>query len=337
MIISRTTTFLRHLMLFIPLFALLSDFAFAAPPLHRITRHEYIERYKSIAIDHQQRFGIPASITMAQGILESDSGNSILSRGSNNHFGIKCKSNWKGRTYTYTDDAPDECFRAYDRVEQSYEDHANFLDGSIRYDSLFRFSPTDYRSWARGLKNAGYATARDYTARLVKIIEDEKLYLLDTEAEDGVKAYDELMAKRPAQVEEQPAMSASKIDPNNFQVAVGRYSGYGIYMTNKTRFVRAKSGDTYRSIAKSFGISKGAMSKNNDTSNVKEELEAGSVVYIDRKQKSWRGNVREHRVLPGETVRSVSQAYAIREKSLRKMNKMDKDDEFATGAIVYIQ
>ena len=132
----------------------------------RQTKEEYIERYKHIAIDHMERYGIPASITMAQGILESDSGNSNLARRSNNHFGIKCKKDWKGQRVYHTDDAPDECFRKYDSVEESYEDHANFLDKSPRYDSLFAYSNTDYRSWARGLKAAGYATAPDYAQRL---------------------------------------------------------------------------------------------------------------------------------------------------------------------------
>ena len=147
----------------------------------RLTKEEYIDRYKEIAIDHMERYGIPASITMAQGILESDSGNSNLARRSNNHFGIKCKKDWKGAKVYHTDDAPNECFRKYDSVEDSYEDHAEFLDNSPRYDSLFAYPSNDYRSWARGLKAAGYATAPDYAQRLIKIIEDNKLFLLDNE------------------------------------------------------------------------------------------------------------------------------------------------------------
>ena len=145
----------------------------------RQTREEYIDKYKHIAIEHMERYGIPASITLAQGILESDSGNSNLARRSNNHFGIKCKSNWKGERVYHTDDAPDECFRKYDSVEESYEDHAEFLDQSPRYDSLFAYSSSDYRSWARGLKAAGYATAPDYAQRLTRIIEENLLFLFD--------------------------------------------------------------------------------------------------------------------------------------------------------------
>ena len=146
-----------------------------------MTRAEYVEKYKWIAIEHMKRFGIPASITMAQGILESSAGNSELARKSNNHFGIKCKKNWTGDKVYHDDDAKGECFRAYPSVEASYEDHAKFLDESPRYDSLFAYPSNDYRSWARGLKACGYATAPDYAERLIKIIENMKLYELDNE------------------------------------------------------------------------------------------------------------------------------------------------------------
>ena len=139
----------------------LTLFAVSASAQTRQTKEEYIDKYKHIAIDHMERYGIPASITLAQGILESDSGNSNLARRANNHFGIKCKKDWKGERVYHTDDAPNECFRKYDTVEESYEDHAEFLDQSPRYDSLFAYSTTDYKSWARGLRAAGYATAPD--------------------------------------------------------------------------------------------------------------------------------------------------------------------------------
>ncbi len=126
-----------------------------------------------------ERYGIPASITLAQGILESDSGNSTLAKSSNNHFGIKCKKNWTGARVYHDDDAKGECFRKYGSVEESYQDHADFLDQQPRYDSLFAYASNDYRSWARGLKAAGYATAPDYAQRLTRIIEEYELYLLD--------------------------------------------------------------------------------------------------------------------------------------------------------------
>ena len=131
----------------------------------RQTREEYINKYKKIAVAHMERYGIPASITMAQGILESDCGNSWLSQASNNHFGIKCKRNWTGDVVYYDDDEKGECFRSYPSVEASYQDHAEFLDSQPRYDSLFSYAPNDYKSWARGLKAAGCAATHPHHRR----------------------------------------------------------------------------------------------------------------------------------------------------------------------------
>ncbi len=338
MIISGRTTFLAKLLPLLAIFLISAEFAKSETTYKRVSREEYIDKYRHIAIEHQQRYGIPASITMAQGILESDCGNSTLSRRSNNHFGIKCKSDWTGRKVRHTDDAPDECFRAYDKVEQSYEDHAKFLDESPRYDSLFNFSPTDYRSWARGLKGAGYATAPDYAPRLVKIIEDSKLYLLDIEAEDGVKAYDKMMAKRRKEEGEiEPEPKASGVDPNNYQVSIGSYEGYAIYKTNRTRYVKAKNGDTYSSIAKTFNVPKRTLAKYNDSKNITRELLLNEVVYIEKKQRRWRGNIKGHRVREGESVHSVSQSYAIQEKHLRKINDFSGKDVAAVGAVMQLK
>jgi flagellum-specific peptidoglycan hydrolase FlgJ len=145
----------------------------------RLSRREYIDLYKDIAIREMHRSGIPASITMAQGCLESDNGNSSLSRKSNNHFGIKCKTGWDGPRVYHNDDALNECFRKYPTVEDSYDDHTNFLMTQPRYAFLFAHKHTDYKSWAYGLKKAGYATDPNYPERLIKIIEEENLHALD--------------------------------------------------------------------------------------------------------------------------------------------------------------
>ncbi len=339
MTFSIKTTFLAKLVLFLMVFTASLALHSASSAEKRITREEYIIRYRQIAIEHQQRYGIPASITMAQGILESDCGNSNLSRRSNNHFGIKCKSDWEGRSVRHTDDAPNECFRAYDLVEHSYEDHAKFLDESPRYDSLFNFSPTDYRSWARGLKGAGYATAPDYAPRLVKIIEDEKLYLLDLEAEDGVKAYDTMLAaKRKAEGKAgmEASTTAVAIDPNNFSVPIRTFEGYSIYKTNRSRYTRAKAGDSYKTLAKRFDIPRSSLAKYNDAS-AKTPIKADDMIYLEFKGRKWRGNVKEHRVRSGESVYQLSQSYAIREKSLRKINHLGKRDEVPVGATIYLK
>ncbi|MFI3248203.1 MAG: glucosaminidase domain-containing protein [Rikenellaceae bacterium] len=317
---------------------LISQTSLAANSNQRISREEYIARYKHIAIEHQRYYGIPASITMAQGILESDSGNSYLAKGSNNHFGIKCKSNWTGRTFTHTDDAPDECFRAYDSVEASYEDHAEFLDSSPRYDSLFRFDPTDYRSWARGLKGAGYATAPDYTARLVKLIEDNNLYMLDIEAEGGVvpESTQIVVDVKPAPHNEVTKVVGNAVDPNNFHVSIDTYNGYNIYRTNHTCYTTAKRGDTTKSIAQSFDLSEKKIRKYNDLKDG-EKIKGGDIIFIERKQSRWLGNVAKHHLLKGETLHSISQRYAIRESSLRRMNRVKGGAEPNVGTDIKIK
>ena len=135
----------------------------------------YIETYRDIAITEMQRTGVPAAIKLAQGIHETTAGTSDLVRRSNNHFGIKCKSNWTGESVSHTDDAPHECFRKYDEPSQSYKDHSDFLKGSSRYASLFNLDPLDYEGWAYGLKKAGYATNPRYPQIIIKLVETYQL------------------------------------------------------------------------------------------------------------------------------------------------------------------
>ncbi len=313
-----------------PLFFLaLALFSAVAVRAQRIqTREEYIDRYKAIAVAHMERYGIPASITLAQGILESDCGNSWLSMQSNNHFGIKCKRDWRGDKVYYDDDAKGECFRSYPSVEASYEDHARFLDTQPRYDSLFAYAPTDYRSWARGLKAAGYATAPDYAQRLVRIIEESDLYLLDREGGEalysrrhapGIGAEDWFAGQ--SSVERAATLSGEGIDLDNYRVTINAHDGYNVYRTNSVSYVLAREGDTYERIGKSFRVSARNLRKFNDVERTAQPM-PGEVVYIGRKQSRWKGNATTHTVSPGETLFSVSQSYGIRSKSLRRMNKL---------------
>ena len=159
----------------------------------KLSREEYIRRYKGLAVEEMDIYGIPASIKMAQALLESDNGNGRLAREANNHFGIKCKSTWTGATISHDDDAAGECFRKYASVEDSYRDHSEFLDRSERYQDLFKLDPLDYKGWAYGLKQAGYATNPQYAELLIKIIEDNRLYLLD----EGRDIDPQIMGNRP--------------------------------------------------------------------------------------------------------------------------------------------
>lgn len=310
---------------------------FTAQAKERQTREEYVEKYKAIAIAHMERYGIPASITMAQGILESDSGNSRLSTTSNNHFGIKCKKHWTGDRVYHDDDAKGECFRAYPSVEASYQDHADFLDQSPRYDSLFAYPADDYRSWARGLKAAGYATAPDYAERLVKIIESMKLYLLDKE--NGNKIYSAAQtatANTEAWFESNIATSDEQINPNAFRVTVNSHKGYGVYRTNHTFYVVAKEGDTFESIGELFDISPKMLRKFNDRAK-EDELQKGEIVYIERKKTQWLGNVMQHKVVRDENLYSLSQSYGIRQKSLAKLNKLSPNEQVRKGDIIRLR
>ena len=286
------------------------------------TREEYIEKYKSIAIAHMEKFGIPASITMAQGILESDAGNSALSLSSNNHFGIKCKKHWTGRKVYHDDDAKGECFRAYPSVEASYEDHALFLDSSPRYDSLFSYPSNDYKSWARGLKAAGYATAPDYAERLVAIIEKYKLYILD-QADGGAIYSSGKNARENAEwfAQQSSLQNQNQIIEDPFNITINAHKGYSIYRINHTCYVLAKEGDTYESLSKIFAISESNLRKFNDVSR-KAELTKGSIVYIERKKSAWQFQQLLHTASHGQTLHSISQSYGIRLRSLARLNRV---------------
>ena len=288
----------------------------------RQTREEYIERYKSIAVAHMERYGIPASITMAQGILESDAGNSALSISSNNHFGIKCKKNWTGRKVYHDDDAKGECFRAYPSVEESYQDHAEFLDSSPRYDSLFSYPSNDYRSWARGLKAAGYATAPDYAERLVAIIEKYNLHLLDQQDGDAVYS----SGKNAKQNAEYFALQSNiirqeavGIDP--FRISSSVHKGYNVYRTNNTCYVVAKKDDTYATLGKTFAISERMLRRFNDATKT-DTLKENDIVYIERKKERWMGDALLHEVRKDEDLHSLSQSFGIRKNRLARLNRL---------------
>jgi len=310
----------------------------------RQTREEYVERYKHIAVAHMERYGIPASIIMAQGILESNCGNSRLALEGNNHFGIKCKKDWKGRKMHHTDDAPNECFRCYDSAEESYRDHANFLDSQPRYDSLFAYASDDYKSWAHGLKNAGYATAKDYAHRLIKIIEESELFLLDKpggEREYGLRPSRKINDPEGWFMEqssvEQTATSSSEVDPDNYRVTINAHAGYNVYETNGVHYVLAKKGDTFENIGEKFRLSPRNLRRFNELKDKQAQPMTGEVVYIERKKKRWDGNAHVHICRQGETVYAIGQSYGIRTRSIEKMNKLKPGSELATGQHIRIK
>ena len=254
---------------------------------------DYIKKYRELAVEEMKKYHIPASITLAQGLLESGAGQSALARKSNNHFGIKCGSDWYGKTVSHDDDARGECFRAYKHPKDSYEDHSKFLAGRPRYASLFKLNITDYRGWARGLKKAGYATNPRYADQLIGIIELYELYKYDD------KNY----------------LKWIKKNPNPHQT----------YIANGLLYIVVRAGDSWKSISQEFDISQKKLRKYNDLYKG-YALQVGDILYLEKKNKKADKEHIVHVLRAGESMYSISQKYGIRLKNLYKLNKMDEDD-----------
>ena len=213
---------------------------------------EYIKKYRDIAVDEMKRYHIPASITLAQGLLESGAGQGTLARKSNNHFGIKCGGDWRGKTVKHDDDARNECFRVYKNAKDSYRDHSKFLAGKQRYAALFRLKITDYKGWAHGLKKAGYATNPRYAYQLIDIIERYDLYKYDKKG--GLK----WMKENPFPHEP--------------------------FIANGLLYIKVQEGATWKSISKEFDISKRKLRKYNDLYKG-YELQEGDILYLEKKNR----------------------------------------------------
>jgi len=289
-------------------------------------RQDYIEKYKVTAVEKMLEHGIPASITLAQGILESGAGKSGLAKDANNHFGIKCHKDWTGDTYIMDDDKKNECFRKYKTAAESFEDHSQFLTSRGRYAFLFEYKVTDYKKWAHGLKKAGYATNPKYAHLLIKVIEDNELYKYDK-----IKSLKELgVNEKPKDVIEEPI-----IDPNpqanttqDFKPVSVSETNRLIYENEGVKYVLAVKNDTYHSIAAEFNVYSWQLRKYNDASK-KTELKAGDFVYLEKKNK--KAKVKFHIVQHGETLRSICQKYAVQAKSIRKKNGMKKGMPLRNG------
>ncbi len=302
------------------LYAIIFVFSVSAS-VSQTTRKEYIEKYQVLAIEEMNRSGIPASIKMAQACLESSNGNSVLSKMSNNHFGIKCKSTWTGKTVKHDDDEKDECFRKYSSVEDSYIDHTNFLMASPRYFSLFQLRPDDYIGWAHGLKKAGYATAPDYAHRLIKIIEDNQLFRLDYKISN-----DQLMVAE--------TQFHSKNVSNN--LTINLYQSRQITKRNHLKSVVAKTGDTYEILAQEFGIKAWELYNFNDQP-IGYQPQNNEVVYIEAKHRKAVKGVLTHKVNPAETMHYISQLYGIKLNPLYKRNRMKYGEQPRTEEVIYLR
>lgn len=319
---------------YITLFTLCASvMALSANAQDRLTRQEYIQKYKALAIEEMEIYGIPASITMAQALLESDDGNGRLAREANNHFGIKCKSSWTGMTISHDDDAKGECFRKYATVENSYTDHSEFLDKSARYQDLFKLDPLDYKGWAYGLKQAGYATNPAYAELLIKIIEDNQLYHLDRGEELNPTTPDQSAIEKPQQTlaATEPMPKEQVVDVDNYSIAItGEAGHHTVYHNNGSEFTTAKAGDTYATIAAEFGLTVKKLLKYNDLTTV-PVLKPGEMVYLRQKNKRSENGKLIHVAKENETMYSIAQKYGIRLKNLCNMNRRTADSEVKSG------
>ena len=311
----------------------------------------YIQTYSDVAVRKMQEHKIPASITLAQGILESGAGTSDLAVLANNHFGIKCHKSWNGKTYHKDDDKKDECFRKYKTALESFEDHSQILKAS-RYANLFTLEITDYKGWAHGLKKAGYATHPEYANRLIKLIEDYDLAAYDREQQPALATNNneqqpvpnqyaenstaESSGRRGAkptfeQPQQQPTQEAGstsyipkKTSYKEFSPVEYPYTMRSVYRNNGTYFVVAQRGDTYFSIAKDVQLGMGELKIYNDIPFNKYEPAEGEMVYLKRKRKYAEHNT--HILRRNETLRDVAQLYGCRLKTIYKLNNLNNSE-----------
>ena len=252
----------------------------------------YIDKYNTLAVEQMGKYKIPASITLAQALLESGGGLSELARSSNNHFGIKCHADWNGERIYRRDDTPNDCFRVYPTVEDSYEDHSMFLTRS-RYAILFTYGIRDYESWARGLQECGYATDPAYANKLIKFVEDYELYVYDYKGKNSFDKQQRII--RPT------------------------------YLTHDLLYVIADANDSFDQIAYDMNFKVKNLLKYNDVPRADFPLKKGDIVYLEKKKKKADAPYFTYVVKVGDSMHQISQRYGIRLKNLYKMNKKKSD------------
>lgn len=318
----------------------------------------YINTYKNLAIAEMQRTGIPASITLAQGIHESEAGTSDLVKRSNNHFGIKCKESWTGAAVYHDDDSRGECFRSYTTPQDSYRDHSDFLQSGSRYAFLFKLDPTDYEGWAYGLRKAGYATNIHYSQILIKLIRDYNLQQYTLIAMGRMKPSEEVVLTVPGNP---PAQAAILLADGNRGASDGRAAGNGNgqsgmpgdgqpgssgdgrsapsypqdeFLINKTRVVFVKAGVSLLAVADQYGL---PLARLLDFNDLKEEdvLVRSQLLFLQRKRRT--GATEFHIVRDGETIYDICQSEGIRCQDIQEMNQLSPGMEPATGEKIWLQ
>lgn len=333
-----------------------------------VSVNSYIEQYKDIAMAEMERTGIPASIKMGQAILESTHGNSDLSQNSNNHFGIKCKKEWEGKKYYHKDDDRDRrgrliksCFRVYSSVADSYIDHSNFLMTRDRYAQLFDIPSTDYRGWANGLKSSGYATAEHYATKLIQIIEENELYVLDFQSANSVIAstyaqnsqvgfaiikpkYKGIDLSEVEELNQKPILPIINELPTvdetveleedaaqlNYFPLKTNYKG--IFLVNGLRVVALKDGQTLEGLSALYNVSVEKLLKYNDLTE-NNSLIRGQYIFLMAKENEFKG-LDYHKVREGETAYIISQLYGICLEKLTERNDISAFNVLEIGRMI---
>lgn len=287
----------------------------------KMTKEEYIEKWSSTAVEQMRVHGIPASITLAQGVLESGFGNSYLATKANNHFGIKCHNDWDGKRVYRDDDKKNECFRSYRSAADSYEDHSLFLTKKSRYNFLFEYEQDDYKSWSKGLKKAGYATDPNYPKRLMAIIE-----------ELGLSQFD-----NPSHKLSMPL--TNELHRDVFAKKDKNTSSHTVYTNDVgVQYVVCQKGDTFYEIAQANKLTLSQLYKYNDFSDAKDHLVAGDVVYVKPKKKAKLLKHEKTELEKDMTIIEVSQKYGVHLHSLMKLNSIsDQTTLLAKGSSVVLR
>ena len=301
---------------------------------------KYIEKYYPVAIREMMRSKVPASIKLAQGILESGAGSSELASKSNNHFGIKCKNHWMGEKVYHDDDAPGECFRKYTSVEDSYSDHSIFLINGERYSSLFKMQVTDYIGWAKGLKSAGYATNPLYANKLIKLIEQYELYRYDQPEKFEIPV-DKRGYKLDAQMQYRKNKKTEAGDHKNTELTVLERDMLGnrqVYRHNRCDYIFSQAGDTWDIIARATGLKYRNLIAYNNVTDLVADIPVGSYIYIGKKRKNTGLKNKDYVVSKkGETIYTISQKYALITEVLCETNSLMQDEVLPIGKQILLK
>jgi len=311
----KTTPFLKAVLALLVCLLATSGSTLRAQSKGKLSREQYIQKYADLAMKEMARAGIPASITLAQGCLESNNGNSTLAVKGNNHFGIKCHD-WTGKKMYHDDDTKGECFRVYKSPYESYIDHSNFLVTRGRYSFLFELKPHDYRGWAKGLKKAGYATAKNYATLLIQIIEQNELYRYDVQVLQGALGVE----------------TESSQDKREHSYETTRE----VLMNNGIEYIVVEPGDTPESLRNELDLYQNEIYRYNNLYKG-EELEVGQMIYLQPKRRKAAPGNDVHVVRSGETMYDISQIYGVKIKQLYRMNLLQEGAQPLEGTEIFLR